>query len=142
MDETTYKKKKAFLKRYRKTTALIRRLIEKASRLEDRLTSVGSPSISDLPRGGTPLTSSDLILEKLELEERIERLKKKAQDQKHEILEAIDTLDDSRMAEVLEAHYIDCLDMTEIAEQSGYTVRHTYRLYTLALEAIDISSCQ
>lgn len=125
--------KKRSLKRYKKNKALVGRLEEKLALLEDRLTSVRSPKYSDMPRGGTPVTVEELISDKIELEERIERLKGKGKDLKSEILEEIDTLEDIRYAEVLESYFIDGISLEDIAENEGYTVRHVYRLYSEAV---------
>lgn len=132
------KTKKQFLQRYNKTLKLIERLEAKLLALDDRLTSVGSPSISDLPRCSSGKTSSDLILDKIELQDRINRLILKAKEQKGEIIEAIDELDDRRVAEVLESIYIDGLDMYDISDQTGYSVRHVYRLYIQGLNNIEL----
>ncbi len=125
--------KKRSLKRYKKNKALISRLEDKLVLLEDRLTSVSSPRISDMPRGGTPVTTEDLIANKLELEERIARLKVKGKALRSEILAEIDTLEDTRYADVLESFFIDCISLEEIAENEGYNIRHVYRLYSEAV---------
>ena len=108
--------KKRSLKRYKKNKALVGRLEEKLAILEDRLTSVRSPKYSDMPRGGTPITVEDLILDKAELEERIERLRAKGKGLRSEILAEIDTLEDTRYAEVLESFFIDGYTLKEIAD--------------------------
>lgn len=132
------KTKKHFLQRYNKTLKLIERLKAKLLALDDRLTSVGSPSISDLPRCSSGKTSSDLILDKIELRDRINRLMLKAQEQKREIIEAIDELDDRRVAEVMESIYIEGLDMYDISDHTGYSIRHVYRLYIQGLDEIEV----
>ena len=129
-------RKKRSLKRYKKNNACIDRLEEKLILLDERIKSVRSPNYSGMPRGGTPVTLADLISDKTDLEERIERLKKKSKRLKTEILEEIDTLDDMRYVEVLEAFFIDGLTMEDIADECGYTVRHTYRLYSEAISML------
>ena len=86
-----------------------------------------------MPRGGKPVTVEDLILDKTELEERIERLRTKGKALRSEILAEIDTLEDTRYAEVLESFFIDGYTPEEIADNEGYTVRHVYRLYSEAI---------
>ncbi len=132
------KDKKHFLQRYRKTLKLIERLEVKLAALDDRLTEVGSPSISDLPRCSSGKTSSDLILDKIELQDRINKLVQKSKAQRREIIEAIDELDDRRVAEVMESVYIDGLDMYDISDSTGYSIRHVYRLYLQGLDAIKV----
>ena len=126
-------RKKRSLKRYKKNLACIGRLEEKLTLLDERIKSVKSPNYSGMPRGGTPVTIEELLSDKIDLEERIKRLKVKSKNLKNEILEEIDSLEDPRYCEVLEAFFIDCLSLEDIAEKEGYTVRHIYRLYSEAV---------
>ncbi len=122
--------KKRTLKRYKKNLACIDRLQSKLDNLNDRLTSVRSPVLSGMPRGGQPVTTADLIAEKCELEERIDRLKEKSKKLRAEILSEIDRLEDPRYCEVLESFFIECKSLEEISDKLGYTDRHVYRLYS------------
>lgn len=130
--------KKKSLKRYRTNRACVRRLEKKLALLEDRITTIKSPNFSGMPRGGQPVTLADLISDKDELEKRIERLKKKGRQIKSEILEEIDTLDDYRYCEILEAYFIDCLSMEDIADREGYSTRRIYALYSEAIEILSV----
>ena len=130
--------KKQFLKRYKKNLALIDRLKDKVESLDARSKSIRSPSLSDMPRGGTPITYEDLIAEKDETIRRIERLTRKGRVYREEILDVIDELEDSRYAEVLEAFCIECKDFDTIAEENCYSVRHVERLYYEAILAVSI----
>lgn len=123
-------RKKRSLKRYKKTLACIDRLEEKLDLVSIKLTSVRSPNLSGMPRGGTPVTTADMIAEKIELEERIERLKAKSKKQRREILEEIDSLEDPKQAEVLEEFFINCKKLEDIAEELHFSDRHVYRLYS------------
>lgn len=122
--------KKRSLRRYRSNMKMIRRLEGKLASLDDRIKSVRSPRYTDTPRGGTPVTMEDLIADKTELEERIQRLKVKGRRFRSEILNEIDTLEDPRYADILESYFIDCLSLEDIAEEKAYTTRHVYRLYS------------
>lgn len=131
--------KKRYMKRYRKNRALITRLKEKVENLDERITGIKSPRFSDMPRGGTPITKEDMIAEKSDIADRINRLEAKGKIIKREILDKIDELEDTRYAEVLESFCIDCVDLDIIAENMGYTTRHIYTLYSEAINEIDIS---
>lgn len=122
--------KKRFLKRYRKNMNCINRLEEKRLLLDLRMKSVKSPDLSGMPRSGQAVTMEDLVSDKLDLEKRIARLKEKGKRLKEEILEEIDSLDDSKYCEVLEAFFIDCKTIEDIADDIGYTDRHVFKLYT------------
>lgn len=131
-------RKKRYLKRYKKNIACICRLEEKLKLLDIRIKSVKSPNFSGMPRGGTPVTIEELISDKMDLEERIERLKRKSKTLKKEILEEIDSLDDPRYCEILEAFFIDGLSLEDIADNEGYNVRHIYRLYSEAVSILAV----
>ena len=126
-------RKKRSLKRYKKNLACVDRLEDKLKVLDARIKSVKSPNYSGMPRGGTPITIEELLSDKVELEERIARLKAKSKRLKSEILEEIDSIEDSRYCDVLEAFFIDCIPLEEIAYNEGYTVRHIYRLFSEAV---------
>lgn len=127
--------KKVSLKRYRENRACVHRLEKKLALLDDRIITIKSPNFSGMPRGGQPVTIADLISDKDELEKRIERLKEKGKQIKSEILEEIDSLEDTRYCEILEAYFIDGLSMEDIADIEGYSTRRIYKLYS---EAINI----
>ena len=131
-------RKKQFLKRYKKNIALINRLSEKLQNIDSRLYNIKSPGFSDMPKGGTPITKEDLIAEKGEILERITRLEKKGKKYKREIIDKIDELEDTRYAEILESFFIDCKDLDTIADDNGYTIRHTIRLYSEAIKSISV----
>jgi uncharacterized coiled-coil DUF342 family protein len=133
-------REKRYLKRYRRNAALVDRLKNKLRDLDQRIYTLRSPTVSDMPRGGVPIMIDDLVADKADLEERIKRLTSKGRDLKTEITALIDSLDDVRYAEILEAFFIDCMDFDEIANEMGYTERHVIRLYSegiLALMSLD-----
>lgn len=131
--ETLKKRKRRSLKRYRKNIACIKRLEKKLVNLDDRITSLKSPNLSGMPRGGVPITIDDLLSDKSDLEDRIKRLKVKGRGLKIAVCEEIDALEDPRYCAILEAHFIDGLSFGEIADELGYSERHIERLYTEAI---------
>lgn len=136
------KNKKRLLKRYRVNMTCIERLEEKYTLLKMRLENAKAINISSMPRGGTPVTTEDLILDKIDLEKRINKLKDKGHRLKIQILEEIDSLEDSRYCEVLEAYFIDCKTIEEIADDMGYSERHIYELYKKGVYMLTFeSSC-
>ena len=130
--------KKRYLKRYRKNQALIERLNRKIELLDQRSEGVKSPKYTGMPRGGIPVTPFDMKDEKSDLLSRVIKLKQKGEIFKREILEAIDSLDDPRYAEVLESFFIDCKDLDTIAEEMGYSVRHVKNLYSKGISNITL----
>lgn len=132
-------KKKKWLRRYKKNLACITRLEEKLEIIDLRMTSARSPILSDMPRGGQPVTLEELISDKMEIEERIERLKIKSKRYKLETLEEIDRLDDPRYVSVLELFFIKGLSFGEIADKLTYTDRHVERLYAEGVRFLAIT---
>ena len=127
------KHKKRFLKRYRNNLACISRLELKLKILDERITAIKSPNYSGMPRGGVPVTLDDLLADKDDLERRIKKLRVKGREYKRSIYEAIDSIEDPRYCEILEAHFIGGLSIEDIAEEMGYTTRHVYTLYAEAI---------
>ena len=133
------KNKKRSLKRYRKNLACIKRLEDKLTLLDERISTIKSPSFSGMPRGGVPVTIDDLISDKLDLEDRIKRLKAKSRGLKNSVCEEIDSLEDPLQCEVLEAYFIECKSIGDIAEELGYTERHIYNIYTDAIKFLSVT---
>lgn len=141
MDDKTLlerENKKKYLKRYRRNGVLVGRLERKLEAIEARIQGVRSPSLSGMPRGGEPVTREDLIVDKVDLERRIKRLKSKGETVRREILDIIDELDDWRYAEILEDFLIEEMDFSEIADKMNFTERHVIRLYGEAIDAVMI----
>lgn len=128
--------KKRFLKSYKRNNACIERLEDKLEQLVERIETVRSPNYSGMPRGGTPVTIEELLSDKMDLEKRIERLKKKGTVLKEKVLDEIDTLDDPRYVDILEMFFIDFIPFEDIADITGYTERHVIRLYSEALNVL------
>jgi hypothetical protein len=104
--------------------------------LKMQLENAKGVNISSMPRGSSPRTIEDMILDKIDLEKRIKRLKDKGHRLKDQILEEIDSLEDPRYCEVLEAYFIDCLSIAEISDKMGYNERYIYDLYKKAVYAL------
>lgn len=122
--------KKRSLKRYKKSLAKLSRLEEKLYLLDERIKSIRSPNMSGMPRGGTPVTITDLIADKEELEERIAKQKLINRELKHEITEELDKLEDVKHIEVLELFFVNGMNIEDIADELNYNVRTVYRLYS------------
>lgn len=136
LDIQAIESKKRSLKKYKKNQAKLSRLEEKLRTLDERIQSVRSPRMSDVPRGGTPVTLVDLLADKEELEERIANQKEINREYKRAITKELDRLDNVKHIEVLELFFIDCLSPEEIAEELSYDVRTVYRLYSEGVKAL------
>lgn len=136
--ELDREQKKKWLKRRRRNRRLIDRLEDKLLSIDEKIFATRSPNYSGEPRGGQGITLDELLSDKIETEQRINRLVEKDKRIKREILEAVDTLDDIRHLDVMEKYLVDCEDFADIAEDTGYTVRHVMRLYREGLKMIRI----
>lgn len=133
--------KKQFLYSYKNNKKRLTRLEEKLSLLNERITSIKSPNLSGMPRGGIPVTLDDLLSDKDILQNRIKKLKVKCESIKKDILNEIDKLEDIRYSEVLELYFISDLSFDDIGDELGYTTRHVLRLYTRGVnQLINISN--
>lgn len=138
MNDDIIEQKKRWLYRYKNNRIKIARLQEKLSTLEARITSIKSPNYSGMPRGGAPITIDDLLSDKLILINRIKRLEDKGTEYRREILEAIDSLENYKHADVLERWFIGGSSVGDIGEAIGYSTTYIFRLYSKALKEIDI----
>jgi hypothetical protein len=89
-----------------------------------------------MPKGGTPTPKDEIIVEKIETEERIKRLEEKGKIIRAEILAKIDDLDNVRYSEILEAFCIDCKSFDEIADDIGYSERRVIAIYSEAIKCV------
>lgn len=137
-DAEIQEEKKNWLRRYRKQSENLDRLIEKLNTLDERMTSIRSPSITGMPRGGTPITIDDLVSQKMELENRISRLQEKCRSLRIEILQVIDDLGDSRYCEILEGYFIEKKTFADIGDDMGYNEKSVIRLYRQAISKLSI----
>lgn len=103
---------------------------ERLARLDARLYTPGAVKISDMPRGGQPVTMQSLVDEKLELQERINVKNSR----KRAILDAIESMRSERDRRVLKLHFIDNMTHEQVAERINYSVTQTRRYYETALE--------
>ena len=85
--------KKNYLMRYRKNREAVRRLEKKVVELDQQCCRTKSQQFTGMPRGGTPVSIEDMIEEKEEIEQRIQRLKSKGRTIRAELLSAIDDLE-------------------------------------------------
>ena len=129
MNEQERTAKVDYLKSYRWIEAEIMSDEERLARLDARLYTPGAVRISDMPRGGKPVTMESLVAEKIELQERInEKCIRRS-----EILRSIERMSAERDRLILKLRFVDNLTHDEIAERVGYSPRQARRYYEIAL---------
>ncbi len=130
MSEQERQAKIDYLKSYRWLEDEIVDDEERLARLDARLYTPGAVKISDMPRGGQPITMQSLIEQKLELQERINAKNSR----RRAILDTIERMPSERDRRVLKLHFVDGMTHEQVAERINYSVTQTRRYYETALE--------
>lgn len=128
-------KKKSF-ERYKNTQICIDRLNEKIAILDEKITAIRTTNFSDMPRGGEPISISDLLSDKIELEKTVDGLKAENKKLKYQMLSEIYSLENPLYWDVLERLFIDGRSIDDIAYEKGYSSRHIYRMYAKAMDLL------
>ena len=123
-----------YLESYKWLNAEIEDDEERLARLDARLYDAPIKKISDMPRGGQPVTIDSLVNQKIELQKQINE--KCAQ--RKAIIDRIESLRDHRDRRILKLEFIDDLTHEQVAERINYSVAQTRRYYEAALERFEI----
>lgn len=130
---------KKVLIQYKKVRWMIDDLTLQIEDITKEMSTVKAGKITGMPRGGVPITFADLIADKDDLERRKKKFEIIA-DQKKEIVQTyIDTVLSVKHNRLLTLYYVRCLSMREVAKKEHYTERHAFRVYSEALEMVDLS---
>ena len=132
--------KKRYLSRYRNNMFCIKRLESKLEIAKSKANSVRGSSFGERVSGGVRVPQDELYVEVIDLEHRIKSLKDKARNLKVKITEAIDTLDDVKVVEVMEMYYIDCQSFYDISNELNYSIRSIERLFVRGLKNIVVDT--
>lgn len=134
MTEQERNSKIDYLRSYRWIEVEIMDDEERLARLDARLYAPGAVKISDMPRGGQPITMESLVAEKIELQERI-NLKNT---RRRAILESIENMRSERDRHILKLHFVDGMTHEQVAERINYSVTQARRYYEAALERFNM----
>lgn len=103
---------------------------ERLARLDARLYSPPSKRITDMPRGGQPVTMEALIAEKIELQDQINA----KCFQRTMIKQSIEVMPHARDRRILKLMFIDGMTQEATAEYIKYSLTQTRRYFETALE--------
>ena len=123
-----------FLKSYKWLLMEIASSEDRAGDERDRMYGARVPLLSDMPRGGRPITMDERVVSVLSREEEIERQKREAEAVKRSIELSIGIMEDPRDRTILKLKYIQGCSFEEIAGRIHYSLTHTKRLHD---EAVD-----
>lgn len=142
MEITPYLEKVEFLNSYRWRMEEVQILRGRIDDLEDQLTSIRAQRITDMPRGGQPMGTDELIAKKVDLLAMLKRDLALAEEARAAIYECIRSVDCIRDRTILSMHYVDCMSYTRIAEVLSYSVRQIKRFNREAVKNMQIpQSC-
>lgn len=113
-------------------------LIDAMARSKSQLTAARAATLSDMPKGGTPIELADAIDSYHKLEAKVNRIIAKLCRQKMDAIEAIFMIEDSILRQVLEMRYINLMDWEAIREAMNYKeIKSVYNLHGRALAQIE-----
>lgn len=125
---------KALLSKYRNAMELVEDVEMEIEAIDKRMTSIKSKNLSGMPRGGTPVTTEDLLDEKMFLEKRKQKLEAMASEQRDFVQRVIDTLVSARQNKILTMYYVKRMTPQEIAESEHCTERTVYRFMSKGIK--------
>lgn len=137
MCEDLFETNKGFLRRYRPYHRQIKRLETKLYLIDDRIESTHSPKLSHTGGGGQRRELADDLIQREEIEYRINRLVSESRPIKMEIIDAIDHLSNSLEASILEQYFIEDIQLDAIAIRMSYSMRQVKRLYGDAVRKVN-----
>lgn len=128
---------KEFLRRARQVDRRVDEAQERVERLRAKLESGRMSAVTGMPRGGAgdwTQTADRLI----ELEQRVNTQTREMVRWKLAAIDAIRSVEDDRLSEVLELYYIDGFTWDQVAERMGLDKRWVFRMHGRALMKINV----
>lgn len=126
--------KKKYLNNHYWIVENIKFLQEKLDKKSVELYSVKSPKYSEMPKGGECRTTEDKIIDKTQLENRINQ----CVNQKEEIEQVIRATENPQYILLLELRYIDNLKMNMVGEKMNLSRSRITELHGRALDAVSL----
>lgn len=111
---------------------------EKLYRLDSKINSIQSPALKSEPSSSIKITLDDLLIQKKEIEDRINYFLKGARSLRIEIENVLDKLENTNQARVLDLYFLSRMNLLKISELLNYSERHVTRLYVDGVKKIQI----
>lgn len=131
---STRQEKIRFLKSYKWLLIEIATSEEKAEDERENLYGARVPVLSDMPRGGRPLTMDERVVRVVSREEEIVKQRAEAERVKTIIERSIGAMSDPRDRSILKMKYLQGFTFEEIAERIHYSTTHINRLHDSAID--------
>jgi DNA-directed RNA polymerase specialized sigma24 family protein len=128
---------KEFLRRAREVDRRVDEAQERVERIRAKLESGRMSSLTGMPRGGGAdwTETADKLIE---LERVVNARTRELVRWKLAAIDAIRSVEEPRLSEVLELYYIDGLKWEDVAQRMGLDVRWVYRLHGRALLCVKV----
>jgi DNA-directed RNA polymerase specialized sigma24 family protein len=128
---------KEFLRRARDIDRRVDEATERAERIRAKLEAGRMSSLTGMPRGGGAdwTETADRLIE---LERVVNARTREWVRWKLDAIDAIRSVGEPRLAEVLELYYIDGLTWEQVAQRMGLDLRWVYRLHGRALMCVKV----
>ena len=129
---------KEFLRRARKVDRRVDEATERVERIRAKLEAGRMSSLTGMPRGGVAdwTETADKLIE---LEQAVNARTRELVRLKLAAIDAIRSVEEPRLAELLELYYIDGLTWERVAERMGFVdVRWVYVLHGRALRLVKV----
>jgi len=128
---------KEFLRRARSVDRRVDEAQERVQRLRARLEAGRMSSVTGMPRGGGSdwTETADRLIE---LEQVVNQRTRELVRWKLAAIDAIRSVEEPRLAEVLELYYIDGLTWEQVAHRMALDLRWVYRLHGRALTKVRV----
>lgn len=128
---------KEFLRRARSVDRRVDEAQERVERLRARLESGRMSSVTGMPRGGSSdwTATADRLIE---LEQAVNERTREMVRWKLAAIDAIRSVEEPRLAEVLKLYYIDGFTWEQVAQRMALDLRWVYRLHGRALKRVKV----
>lgn len=136
-DEHFRESKKALM-RYRVLMEKVARMEERLAQIDRDLMSVKSPALSSEPKSSVKITLTDKLIQREELEDKINTLLKYARQDRTDITRSIDALENQKQALVLDRYFIGLQSLEEIAADVSYSCSYVTKLYIQGVQSISV----
>lgn len=136
-DEHFRESKKALM-RYRALMEKVARLEDKLAQIDSDLIVLKSPAMSSEPKSSVKITLTDKLIQREELEDKINTLLKYARQDRTDITRCIDALDNQKQALVLDRYFIGLQSLEEIADDVSYSCSYVTKLYIQGVQSISV----
>ena len=131
-----FKTNKAYLFQYRKKMEKIQRLEDKLAQIDSDIISLKSPVSDGMPKASVRITLDDKLIQRDELEGKINTLLTHARKNRADISRCIDALDNQKQALVLDRYFISAQSLEYIADDIGYSRSYVTKLYVQGVQSV------